>query len=190
MARLRFHRRGGSSSQTLLLVALGAVTGLAVGMVLADRVGGLDGLKGQVRDATCRRRRTRLDEEVDRPAGGELDSEYASTTADPSPMTADDAVPETGRASQAPRKTPPSEEELEARVLEVFNNDLRLRSRAIDIGAIGDGVVELTGWVRSAEELAYARTLARGVPDVGEVMDELTIRGADYSRVGQAPADR
>src|SRR6476620_10315196 len=38
------------------------------------------------------------------------------------------------------------DQELEERVLEAFRNDPTLSERAIDIGAIGDGIIELTGW--------------------------------------------
>ena len=43
MSPLRMSRRRPRSS-SVLLVALGALTGLALGAVVADRVGGLDGL--------------------------------------------------------------------------------------------------------------------------------------------------
>src|SRR6185503_5395156 len=37
------------------------------------------------------------------------------------------------------------DEALEERVLEAFRNDPVLAERAVDIGAIGDGIIELTG---------------------------------------------
>lgn len=54
-------RRGARASRTgqLLLVALGAVAGLAIGMAAADRAGGLDGL---LRRRQSVRRRRRLDD--------------------------------------------------------------------------------------------------------------------------------
>ena len=42
----------------------------------------------------------------------------------------------------------PTKPTLEERVLEAFHNDPVLAERAIDIGAIGTGVIELTGWVQ------------------------------------------
>ena len=153
MARLRFRDRRPLQSKMLLLVALGAVTGLALGAVLAGRSGGVDDLEARGRDAKRRPRQDRLE-------------------------------------AESPRQPPPHEAELEARVLEVFRNDPSLRGSAIDIGAIGDGVIELTGWVYSKAELKYALTLARGVPDVADVLDSLAVRESASPRVGQAPADR
>jgi hypothetical protein len=171
MARLRFRGRRQAKSGMMMLVALGAVTGVALGVVLAERTGGLDGLKSRVRE--LRRRRIRADDpEAMRmlPAAQDEDTE-----------------PEALLSSGA---TGPDDEELEARVLEAFRNDPTLRGRAIDIGAIGDGIIELTGWVQSAAEVGHALTLARGVPDVAHVMDSLTIRGVESSRVGPSSLDR
>ena len=50
--------------------------------------------------------------------------------------------------------------DLEERVLEAFRNDPILSERAIDIGAIGEGIIELTGWVDTEDE-ADARGDAR-----------------------------
>ncbi|QJR35446.1 BON domain-containing protein [Gemmatimonas groenlandica] len=71
----------------------------------------------------------------------------------------------------------PTHEELEARVLEAFRHDPVLEARAIDIGAVGAGTIELTGWVESTAEIAHALTLARGVPDVTAVVDHLAVHG-------------
>jgi hypothetical protein len=171
MARLRFRGRRPANGGMMMLVALGAVTGVALGVVLAERTGGLDGLKSRVRE--LRRRRIQADD----PESMRL-----------LPAVQDDDVePDTLVPSGA---TGPDDEELEARVLEAFRNDPTLRGRAIDIGAIGDGIIELTGWVQSAAEVGHALTLARGVPDVAHVMDSLTIRGVESSRVGPPSSDR
>src|SRR3982750_3677702 len=50
------------------------------------------------------------------------------------------------------------DEALEERVLEAFRNDPILAERAVDIGAIGDGIIELTGWVREPDEATHAVT--------------------------------
>ncbi|MBL0171804.1 MAG: BON domain-containing protein [Gemmatimonadaceae bacterium] len=168
----------------LLLVALGAVTGLALGVVLAERSGGLDGLTSRVRGARKRRQPDEQDE-----------SGAADTPPDASEMLADDDEGGDTDGAYLPEEydsawSHPDEAELEARVLEVFRNDPTLRGRAIDIGAIGDGTIELTGWVHSERELAHALTLARGVPDVQDVMDSLTVRDTDRSRAGQSATDR
>ena len=54
-----------------------------------------------------------------------------------------------------------------------------LGRRAIDIAAVGEGVIELTGWVRSGEEAARAAALARAVPGVEMVLNRITVRGPE-----------
>jgi hypothetical protein len=68
------------------------------------------------------------------------------------------------------------DEALEERVLEAFRNDPVLSERAIDIGAIGDGIIELTGWVHQSDEATHAVTLTRGVPGVETVVNRLEVR--------------
>lgn len=82
---------------------------------------------------------------------------------------------------------------LESRVLEAFRNDPILAARAIDISAVEDGVIELSGRVRSEEEVTHAATIARGVPGVEEVDNRIYIRtrrtprGRDVSGVVVSP---
>ena len=71
------------------------------------------------------------------------------------------------------------DEALEERVLEAFRNDPILSERAVDIGAIGDGIIELTGWVHEADEATHAVTITRGVPGVETVVNRLDIRLED-----------
>jgi hypothetical protein len=68
------------------------------------------------------------------------------------------------------------DEALEERVLEAFRNDPTLSERAVDIGAIGDGIIELTGWVREPDEATHAVTITRGVPGVETVVNRLDVR--------------
>ncbi len=172
MASFRFRGRRQARSRTLLLVALGAIGGLALGVVLADRTGGVEGLTSRVRNARHRRRADIDDAESVEPGSDPAEEcapdDVDNETADPVELF--DALAD------------PDDAEIEARVLEVFRNDPTLRGRAIDIGAIGNGIVELTGWVYSADELAYALTLARGVPEVVDVMDSLAVRDTDGTR--------
>ena len=58
-------------------------------------------------------------------------------------------------------------------MLEAFENDPMLAHRAIDIGALAPGEVELTGWVAEQAEIDYAMTIARGVPGVEHVRNSL-----------------
>ena len=64
---------------------------------------------------------------------------------------------------------------LEERVLEAFNNDPILSERAIDIGAIGAGEIELEGWVDDDDEAEHAVVIARGVPGVVSVSNRLLV---------------
>jgi hypothetical protein len=62
------------------------------------------------------------------------------------------------------------------RVLEAFENDPILAERNVEIDADDDaGTVTLFGSVRSPKEVAHAVTLARGVPGVTKVRQQLEI---------------
>jgi hypothetical protein len=74
------------------------------------------------------------------------------------------------------REIDEDDEALEERVLEAFRNDPILAERAIDIGAIGDGIIELTGWVHEPDEATHAVTITRGVPGVETVVNRLDVR--------------
>jgi BON domain-containing protein len=67
------------------------------------------------------------------------------------------------------------DESLEERVLEAFRNDPILSERAVDIGSIAEGTIELAGWVESEEEAEHAVTIARGVPDVTTVVNRISV---------------
>ena len=135
---------------------MGALAGLAVGVLLADR-GLLSGLRKRRKGAA-----DDPDEEVprERPA-------RSRASAEGRPFDAD----------RAPRKPVDDEAELEARVLETFRNDPILVDLPIDIGAIGTGIIELTGWVGAREEIRHATTLTRGTIGVHTVINRLVVRG-------------
>lgn len=224
MARSPFTKRPTRSS-SVLLVAVGAVAGIALGMLLADRVGGIDGL---LRRGTRGGRRQaghdgwRGDEGRTDPfdALADDDSELAPeaiahlhvrTQADNAAWPAShrsltakqrrdrmrdrrtrsaepDGVPLAAAArARAAQAAAPAQELLEERVLEVFRHDPILEARAIDIGAVGDGIIELTGWVESTAEIAHALTLARGVPGVTAVVDRLAVSGPGAKRDHRSP---
>lgn len=149
----RRNREKSGSSQRLGAVMLGALAGVAVGILLADR-GTLTGL---------RRRRAPVSEgdPPERPA-------RRATLADTPPLKRDRTRRNTAADDQA---------ELEARVLETFRNDPVLMDRPIDIGAIGTGIIELTGWVDAPEEVRLATTLTRGTIGVNTVVNRLLVRG-------------
>lgn len=81
------------------------------------------------------------------------------------------------------------DEALEERVLEAFRNDPILSERAIDIGALGDGIIELTGWVHEPDEATHAVTITRGVPGVETVVNRLDVRVAGREAESQIEGD-
>lgn len=131
---------------------IGALAGVLAGALLADS--GL--LTGQLR-----RRGTR------RPP------------IDPPPTPRRSTSPVRPLRSEAPPRRAPlaPEAELESRVLETFRNDPILMDRPIDIGAIGTGIIELTGWVDAPDEVRHATTLTRGTIGVSTVVNRLLVRG-------------
>ena len=181
MAQSRF-RKPATRTSSVLLVALGAVAGIALGMLVADRVGGIEGL---------RRRGGRRSGRAPGPDGwrdgwhdDERPAEAVDELAGQSIAVGDGARPtRAGTATSPMGSSVPTHEALESRVLEAFRNDPVLEARAIDIGAVGSGTIELTGWVESTGEIAHALILARGVPDVTAVVDRLAVRrpGANAS---------
>lgn len=137
-----------------LYIALGALAGFAAGIVVAQHYGGITGLTDRIRERVGRSQaRADTDEHE---AYDESDEEY------------DDHE----------RPLDPTEE-LEERVLEAFRNDPILSERAIDIGALDEGIVELTGWVNSADEAEQAVVITRGVPGVDTVVNRLATRSEE-----------
>jgi len=167
MPYLRFQDDDDSSvAGTVTGVLLGAVAGFAVGMLVAQRVGGFSGLAQRVR---LRRGAPAQDTEAAAPAYaddfGEFDEDF------------DDELEDEGVANEG----------LEERVLEAFRNDPILSERAIDIGGIGETTIELAGWVNTEDEAEHAVVLARGVPGVDTVVNRIAVgdveeRIADHSR--------
>lgn len=155
------YRDESSTTSTVASVMLGAVAGFAVGMFVAQRVGGFGGLTARFRGAGD-------DESRDGP--------YATHAGhfDTAEDEIEDAVDVAGGVED---DLDDGEPLLEERVLEAFNNDPILAERAIDIGAIGTsgGIIELSGWVDSDDEAEHAMTVARGVPGVETVVNRLMI---------------
>lgn len=135
----------------MLLLALGAVAGVAIGLAMIDRTDGRERSSGERRRRPRRHRADRWSED-ERPA-----------------------PPVDEPTDTAPEPSPPSAAAVETRVLEAFRNDPLLREHNIDIEADEHGRIELTGWVEDAGEIAYALTLARGVPSVRGVTSQLAV---------------
>lgn len=157
-----FRYRDESSTASVGSILLGAVAGFAVGMFVAQRVGGFGGLTARFRPSVGDGggRSPTLGEEYD-DAEDEIEEEPLGVRADA------DELEEGQSGDGVPL--------LEERVLEAFNNDPILAERAIDIGAIGDGIIELAGWVDTDTEAEHAMTIARGVPGVDTVVNRLMI---------------
>lgn len=157
MARFRYrHRRepvGG-----LAFLAAGAIAGLAAGVLLSQRFGGLSGIRSLVRD--------RFGDGGDQDTQSRYDAGYDDDDDEAYDDAADDDLTEGEDVDEV----------LEERVLEAFRNDPILSERAVDIGAIGDAIIELTGYVHSAEESTHAVTVTRGVPGVDTVVNRLAVR--------------
>jgi BON domain len=153
MSPVRYRDDDHSSRNTVASILVGALAGFAVGMVVSRHVGGWPGLRARLRAfGTSRLEATRHGAEV-----GEYYDE-------------DDTEYEDDELEGGER-----DEELEDRVLEAFRNDPILSERAVDIGSLGPGIIELAGWVQTEEESQHAVTLARGVPDVATVVNRITV---------------
>jgi hypothetical protein len=139
---------------TVTSALLGAVAGFAVGMLVAQRVGGFSGLVESVR------RRRGADDDEATEGGPIVADDYSEFDEDYDDELEDEGVPNEG---------------LEERVLEAFRNDPILSERAIDIGGIGEATIELAGWVNSEEEAEHAVVLARGVPGVETVVNRIAV---------------
>jgi hypothetical protein len=149
-----------SSSRTALFIAIGAAAGFAAGVLMAERFGGFKGLTDRLKDSFGG-------------GTGEEEEEF-----DYEGLDDDEFDPDFDEEMDSPKASLNGVEELEERVLEAFRNDPILSERAVDIGALEDGIIELTGSVNSEEESRQANVIARGVPGVETVVNRLAI-GAD-----------
>ena len=148
-----------SSSRSALYIAIGAAAGFAAGVLMAERMGGFKGLTDRIRDTFG-----------GGPGEEEDDFDYEGLEDD------DDFDPDFDDDFDTTTASLNGEEELEERVLEAFRNDPILSERAVDIGAVEERIIELTGWVNSDEESHQAVAVARGVPGVETVVNRLAIR--------------
>jgi hypothetical protein len=151
MSPFRYHDEESSHTGAMLGVLVGAVAGFAVGMLVAQRVGGFDGLRSKLRR-------------------GRVAAEGALRAHD-----LEDDEDEFEDIEEDELESEQYDETLEERVLEAFRNDPILAERAIDIGSIGDGTIELAGWVEDDDEAKKAVTIARGVPGVDTVVNRIAI---------------
>ena len=166
MKRIRLHDDEPTVGNIAAGVTLGALAGFVVGVVVAQRVGGLSGITSRLRegmDSLMHRGQSGIDSLAGAEHGDEED-EYGANEYDES-----DGIDE--RALD-------SDSALEERVLRAFRRDAILSERAIDIGAIGEGIIELSGWVETHEESEHAMAVTRTVPGIVTVVSRLFI-GSD-----------
>jgi hypothetical protein len=160
MSPFRYHDEE-SPAASALYIALGALAGFAAGVVVAQHYGGVSGISDRIKEKIGRSKPR--DDDTGEHESYEEEDEY------------DDHE----------RPLDPTEE-LEERVLEAFRNDPILSERAIDIGALDEGIVELTGWVNAADEADQAVVITRGVPGVDTVVNRLAIRSDEEMLDDQA----
>jgi hypothetical protein len=156
-----------SNVTSALYVALGALAGFAAGVVVAQQYGGISGLTSKLRDRLGSVRNGKADTD-------EHDAQLEAHAHDHGYDDDSDEYDE--EENDEPLD---ASEELEERVLEAFRNDPILSERAIDIGAIDEGIVELTGWVNADDEAQQAVVIARGVPGVDTVVNRLSVRSEE-----------
>jgi hypothetical protein len=156
MSPFRYRDEESSSTGIILGVIAGSLAGFAAGMYVAQRVGGVSGLKSKLARARAgagnAERSLRERYEAQHPTEDEFDD------------FEEDELEDEGY-----------DESLEERVLEAFRNDPILSERAVDIGSIGEAVIELAGWVEDEDEAQHAVTIARGVPGVDTVVNRIAI---------------
>ncbi|HEY3585222.1 MAG TPA: BON domain-containing protein [Casimicrobiaceae bacterium] len=186
MSRYRIRYEEPESGGTFASLVIGAVAGFAVGMIVAQKSGGIAGITARVKNRwaeleenegdelpeTDAARESSFDDDLDEAEledEEELAAEYeADMAADAESMDeADEADEEDAHAA------------LEDDVLEAFQADSTLRERAIDISAVGDGLIELSGWVDTDDESHHAAAVARRVAGVESVVNRLAVGQAD-----------
>ena len=154
MSRFRYrHHDEESIGQVLLGAAIGALAGFAAGVIVAQKVGGIAGIRARLKERVG----ALADDEPERELYDEDEFE-------------EDELEEHEHDTDAA---------LEARVLEAFRRDPVLSERAIDIGALGERTIELSGWVDSEAEVERATRVARSVPEVDAVVNQLLVGEQD-----------
>ncbi len=149
----------GISNSTLAAALTGALAGVALGLLLSHKLGGVKGIRKRLRSALGNKRfdLDSIREFADEAFAGaqEFDYEWG------------DELEESATAEDT--------EALEARVLAAFIADPVLRDRAVDIEATSESVVELAGWVGSKSERMRATAVARRVAGVETVVNQLMV---------------
>ena len=160
MSPFRYRDDDDSKSGIILGAVVGALAGFAAGMFLAQSVGKHDQaeIEGEHADEE---RHEHLRGAHTTAVADELDEDYEDAAEFEESAYADDDYGDSADVT------------LEERVLEAFRNDPILSTRAVDIGSLRVGVIELAGVVDTAQEAQHAVTIARGVPGVTTVVNRI-----------------
>ncbi len=166
MSPIQYREEEESGSHSSAFLVVGAIAGLAAGVLIAEKFGGFRGLTDRIKEKFGAAGDVFLGE-------GELDDDFEDEEDDADDEDYEDDADDYSASYVAPIK---GSEELEERVLEAYRNDPILSERAVDIGAIQEGIIELTGWVNAEDEAKQAVDVARGVPGVETVVNRLAVR--------------
>ncbi len=173
MKRIRFQDDEPSVGGIAAGVTLGALAGFVVGIVVAQKVGGIAGLSLRIREKI--ETLTHRGDGAETHADGDYDSDEDDYVDE---AESDEDFDSGGEGDSA----------LEEGVLRAFRRDAVLSERAIDIGAIGEGIIELSGWVETHEESEHAMAVTRTVPGIVTVVSRLFI-GADEQSASDLDED-
>ena len=174
MKRIRLQDDEPSVGSIAAGVTLGALAGFVVGIVVAQKVGGLAGRMARIRE--------KFQTLTHRGAGAETHADGGYETDDAEDEYEDEESDDDFDLDAE------GDSALEESVLRAFRRDAVLSERAIDIGAIGDGIIELSGWVETHEESEHAMAVTRTVPGIVTVVSRLFI-GADEKDVSDLDED-
>jgi hypothetical protein len=171
------YRDDDSSSGIILGAVVGAIAGLAAGMFLAQSAG--------------KRARAEIEGEgADEERHEHLRGAHTTVVADELDEDYEDAAEfEDSAYADDDYESDDVDVSLEERVLEAFRNDPVLSTRAVDIGSLRTGVIELAGVVDTAQEAQHAVTIARGVPGVTTVVNRI-VTGIHEPRYHEASQNR
>ncbi len=166
--------------------ALGAVIdAVGIEQIIGALLGTVPAERRPVAAKKRRRQRTRdLDEyevdDIERAAAG-LDDDDEESAPPARAHVGDDAFPDEDDEDEDAEDDivdPESPEAIEEAVLAAFRRHAVLRQRALEIAVDDDGVLELTGRVRTERELRIARRVASRVEGVERVVVDVAVRDA------------
>lgn len=160
---------------------VGALAGFAVGVLMAQKMGGLSGIAERLRSQLGGIAGTRPDPVM----GAGAEDDFADLDDLDDLDIDDDEIEDDDYAADG--RDEEFEAELEERVLEAFRNDPILSECAVDIGSVGDGIIELAGMVDLEKDSIHAVTVARGVPGVETVINRILV-GTEESVIAETAA--